>query len=208
MWAAVAATSNSGFDPSISASATVPCRRLAVDDDHVLERREAIAGLEDHGQERLLDDGHAGGCVGAQVHDLLGRIGHVDRERGRAEHRRGEIDDVKFRPVAEHDRHRVAAPDPQLGQAAGQRVDAREQLGPRERDAVVGHPNRHHLGVVCRGAPQRLGQRRRVDRPPCCRRDRAALHALLVCLGDASVRLTLSQPRRPQTRVARGPSGR
>ena len=55
-----------------------------------------------------------GSRIGAQVADLLGRIGEIDRERRRPEHRRRQVDDVELGAVAEHDRHGVAPSDPEL----------------------------------------------------------------------------------------------
>ena len=180
-----------------------PLRGVAVDDDHVLELRQLLAGRFDHGKEGLLDDRHLRVGVGAQVDDLLRRIGRVDRERRRAEHRRGEVGEMELGPIAEHQGDGVTSADAELGQPAGQRVDPPQQLRPGQRDAVVGRADGDDVPVVGGRAPQRLGHRRGIDRASGRLRHRAALHALLRCLTrEFGCTHTLSQ------RCAPMPAGR
>jgi hypothetical protein len=117
------------------------------------ERGEVAARFEHRRQIRPLDDRHLRAGVADQVLDLGRRIGQVDRERGGAEHRRREVDDVEPRAVAEHDRHGVAVADAQLGQPTRDALHAPQQLRPRQRDAVIGGADRDDVRVVDRRAP-------------------------------------------------------
>ena len=63
------------------------------------------------------------------------------------------VDDVELRPVAEHDRDRVAASDAEPGEAAGERIDAAEQIRPRQRDGVIDGAYGDDVRMVRRGPP-------------------------------------------------------
>ena len=166
---------------------------------------QVLARLEDHRQERLLDDRHARAGVGAQELDLRRRIGDVDRERRRAERHRCQVGDVELGAVAEHDRDRVAAARRRARQAAGERVDAAQQLRPGQRDVVVGraHGDEHRGGWrPCGGAPRSRSVRRPRAPPPgssCCFPSSSALVVLIrlprklsQCRVKASCRAKLS----------------
>ena len=58
---------------------------VAVDDDHMLDLRQVLASLVEQLQEHRLDDRHLAAGVRADVLDLLGRGGLVDREGNRAQ---------------------------------------------------------------------------------------------------------------------------
>ena len=142
----------------------------------MLEPGQFGAGLEHDGQEGLLDDHHPRPRVVHQIADLAGGIGRVDREGCRPDRHGGQVGDVELGPVAEHQGDRVPAADAQAGEAAGERVDPLQELGPGQRDAVVGRAHGDDLRMIGGCAPQRLGQRRRVHCPPGAGRDGAALH--------------------------------
>ena len=102
--------------------------------------------------------------VGDHVLDLVGRVGHVDRERRRADHHRREVGEVELGPVAEHQRDRVALRRPSAVQAAGERVDALAQLAPRPATTSSPFVRTATSSARCGGGdPERLGDRRRVD---------------------------------------------
>ena len=61
-----------------------PLGGVSVDHDHLLERRQALAGLKHHREVGLLHDGDARARVVDEVRDLGCGIRLVDRERGRA----------------------------------------------------------------------------------------------------------------------------
>ena len=85
---------------------------------------------------------------------------------------------MELRPVAEHDRDRVAASDAEPGETAGERIDAAEQIRPRQRDGVIDGAYGHDFGwfaAVRRPASVTVGAS--TARPAL--RDRAAFHALL-----------------------------
>ena len=63
------------------------------------------------------------------------------------------VDDVELGPVAEHDRDRVAAADAEPGEAAGERIDAAEQIRPRQRDGVIDGAHGDDVRMVRRGPP-------------------------------------------------------
>ena len=135
----------------------------ALEHDHRLQRGQIGAGALELLREVLLDDRHLRARVGDHVGDLLGRGGRVDRERRRAERHHGEVGDVELGPVDEHQRHRVAAPDAELVQAAGERVDAVAQLAPGQRHLVVLGAHGDAVGVVLRGDAEGFGDRGGAD---------------------------------------------
>ena len=126
-----ASTSKSGFEPSTSASASVPaggspsttitCSSVATP-----SRASSTCGRYCCSQISTFASASP-----QQVADLLGRVGVVDRERRRAEHHRGEVAEVELGAVGEHQRDRLAALDAELRQAAGERVDALAAARPR-----------------------------------------------------------------------------
>ena len=136
-------------------------RRLAVDHDHVLEARQALARLQEGGQQRLLDDGDARPGVGDHVLDLLGGERLVDRERRGAQRHRGEVADVELGTVVEHQRDRLAVLQAELGQPARDRVDALAQLAPGDGDGVALGPDRNAVGIGARRVVEGLDERRR-----------------------------------------------
>ncbi len=138
-----------------------PWRRIAVDDDHVLEVRQASARLEHLRQVLLLADQQPRVGVGDDVLDLVRRVCAVDGERRRAEHHRGEIAEMELRPVGQHQRDRLTASEPELGEAPREVVDATAQLGPRDRELVTFGADRHLLGPFGGRQAEGLRERRR-----------------------------------------------
>ncbi len=142
-----------------------------IDENHVLEVGQALAGLQQPLEVLALDHRDARGCVGDDELDLVGRVGLVDRERGRAERDGGHVDDVELRAIAEHDRERVAAAQPQPMQPAGEVANAPSPLRPGERllvalradrDAIAERGTRdlkrlHHRGRVRGAGESRAG---------------------------------------------------
>ena len=139
-------------------------RRLAVDDDHMLELGPMLGGGQHDIEQPLLGDRDSCPCIAEQVGDLSRRIGRVDRERGGAEHRDREVDDVELDPVAQQQRNRVAALDTETREARRYRVNALQQLRPGERLRVVQGPYGDGCRIGGRGAAQRVRHRCGVDR--------------------------------------------
>ena len=139
-------------------------RRLAVDDDDVLEVGQLLAGLEHVGEELLLGDDHARAGVGHHVADLLGPVLHVDRERRGARGHHREVAQVELGPVAEEQGHRVAAFESQSGQAGGEGVDALAQLPPRPGDGVALGAHGDLVGPLGGGDAKGLGDGGGADR--------------------------------------------
>ena len=112
-----------------------------------------------------LDDHDRRARVGDHVRDLLGRGGHVDRERRRAERDRRQVGEVELGPVAEHQRDacRRAARRARPGRRRARR--RARAARPGQRDLVVlacaSRPGRACVGG---GEAERLGDRRRADR--------------------------------------------
>ena len=141
--------------------ALAPC---PLEHDHRLQRRELGPRRQEPLDERLLDDRHARLGVADDERDLLRRVRRVDRERRRAQRHHREVGDVELRPVAQHQRHAVAARDAALRQPAGERVDAIAQLRPGEADLVFLRADRHAVGVFLDRDPERLGHRAGAER--------------------------------------------
>ena len=138
--------------------------RLAVDQDHVLERGQLLARAHHLRQELLLGDQHTRPRVGDHVLDLLGGVGVVDRERGRPEHHPREVAHMELGAVGEHQRQSVPASHPQRGEPAGELVHARAQLRPGERHGVALGADRHLVRPFLGGDAERVRDRGRVRR--------------------------------------------
>ena len=76
--------------------------------------------------------------VGDHVLDLLRRVGHVDRERRRAERHHGEVGDVELGTVAEHDGDAVALAHARA--SAGRRPARRRGRAAEPRSALRRRP--------------------------------------------------------------------
>ena len=138
-------------------------RGVAIDDDHVLEVGQLLAGLEHVGEELLLGDDHARAGVGDHVADLLGPVLHVDRERRGARGHHREVAEVELGPVAEEQGDRVAALSPRP--AARRRARRRARAAPpRPGDLVALGPDRDLVGPVGGGDAKRLGDGGGADR--------------------------------------------
>ena len=68
---------------------------------------------------------------------------------------------MELGPVGEHQRERLAAPEAELGEAAGERVHALAQLAPGDREGVSLGADRDLVGALGRGDAKRLCERRR-----------------------------------------------
>ena len=110
---------------------------VAVHDDHVLDLGQVGAGLLEGLQEHGLDDRDLALGVRADVLDLLGRGGLVDREGDAAEGHGREVARDELGAVVEHQGDRVALRYAQLRQASGDLVDSLAQLVPADRIGVV-----------------------------------------------------------------------
>jgi hypothetical protein len=161
---------------------------VPVDDDHVLERRQPVARGEELIGERLVDDREARLRVADDELDLLGRRREVDRERRRADGHHGEVGQVELGPVAEHERDVLAAAQPELREAGGQRVGAGAHLAPGDLHRPSAGAERDAVRVVAGGAVERLDEvrRRRLRGRRSGRlRGGAALHVLSLSSGQA-----------------------
>ena len=90
----------------------------------MLEAGQFAAGGEQVRQQRRLGDGKTRAGITHDVRDLLGRQRLVDREWRRADRGGRQVDQVELWSVTDHQRHRIAAADAELGEAAGDGVDA------------------------------------------------------------------------------------
>src|SRR5229473_6096767 len=133
---------------------------LSVDDDDVLDPGKVAPRCQHLRQELLLcqEDTRAG--VAGDVLDLVRRIRLVDRERRGARGEHGEVADVEFRAVGQHERDSVTAAQTESGQRAGQSIDALACLPPGQRYLVAPGPERDLLRSRRRLKPERLHDRR------------------------------------------------
>ena len=141
-----------------------PLPALTLEHDQGLECGQVRARLLEDAEVGLLDDRDLRGGVVDHIRDLLRRRGRVDRVRHRAEHHHREVGEVELGAIGEHQRDGVAAGDAQLGEPAGERVDAVAQLAPGQRDLVVLRAHRDAVAEVLGGDAERLGDRARPER--------------------------------------------
>jgi hypothetical protein len=137
--------------------------RVAVDDDHVLERVVALGHGQQPVEEGLLGDHDRVAGVADEVLDLLGRVGVVDREGGRAEVHGGRVGHVKLGPVCQHQREGVAAAYPERGEPARDVLHALAVLRPGAAELVVAGAQRHVVGARLDGVLKRLAGRLRIE---------------------------------------------
>ncbi len=107
-------------------------------------------------------DAQDGARIGDHVGDPLGRVTHVDRQRGRARLRHGPRGDHRLQAAIDGDRDHVLGADPEFAQrecpARGDPID----LGVGERAVSV--LDRHAIGVVDDGVGEDVGKMPRLDR--------------------------------------------
>ena len=119
--------------------------------DEPFDRVDAALDLLDHRQELVVDEQVVVLGVVDGVEYLLGRQADVDGVQHRAEHGHGEKAFQVAVAVPVHHRHRVAGPDAQFGEGAGQPADplAQVAVGVAEQVAVDDLLVRvvHHRGV-------------------------------------------------------------
>ena len=100
----------------------------------MLERGAALAHLLDLGDLLgVLAEDRADAGVGEDVLALLGRVGLVDRDDGRAGAQRAEVGQRPLRARAGEDRDVVAALDAERGEPAGDLADRAAELGVGDR---------------------------------------------------------------------------
>jgi hypothetical protein len=144
----------------------------------VLDRGAVLLHLPDAVEERLLGHDDLVLRVRDEVLDLLGRVGVVDGERRRTEVHRGGVDPVELGPVAQHDRDRVAAAEPEPGEAGGGLLDLLRVLGPGDAEVAALGADGVAIGVLARGRLERPAEGLLAQRRELCLvlLDGAALH--------------------------------
>ena len=88
--------------------------------DDLVELGQFVTDLEEALEEALvLDDGDLRPTMVDEILDLVGGGRVVDRHRGGAEERDGDVDPVELGHVPHHDHDAVTGPDAQVGQPGG-----------------------------------------------------------------------------------------
>ena len=116
------------------------------------------------GQEGALGDGDAVAGVREEILDLLRRGRVVDRKRDRTEVERGGIDEIELGPIGQHECDRVAAPDAERGQAAGDPAHPPRVLPIGDRHPGTGRAKCNLVGALRSGDLKRLAERPRPQR--------------------------------------------
>ncbi len=111
-------------------------------------------------EQRGLDHHDPSARVADDVLDVVRRQRRVQRAGRRAAHRHGEVGHPQLRPVGRQQRHRVAAPDAELAQAAGRGRHAPGQLLPGQRGRVVERAEGDVAGATRDGVQEGVGDGR------------------------------------------------
>ncbi len=101
---------------------------------------------------------HLGVGVVEQVHQLLGGQGVVHGERDGADVLCAHLERIELDAVGHHQRHRVAAPDAETGQACSDLTNLFGVLAPGQRLCVANGAERNGVGIDRGGALEGLAQ--------------------------------------------------
>ena len=154
-----------------------PGRGLADQPDPLQRQRQDVKAAEAIGK-RTLDGEQPGAGVGEHVGQLRALRGHVQRHRHRPHPGAAEIEWHELRPVAAHEGHPVAPPDPRRLQGAGgaggglAAFGDRPGRGARLEQRPVGVPGRlplQHRGQGALGRPEQARQGGRGGHDGCLR---------------------------------------
>ena len=148
-----------------------------------------------HIQEGRLDERHLAPGPAADTRPPRPGVGRVDRERRRAEHRRGQIDDMELGPVANMIATVSPRATPRPARPAASASTRAQQLRPAQRDAVV----RRSHGDDRPGARPRSAAVLRSASPASTARGLAIAVVLLSMLSSTWSCLTRSGSRRGST---------